>query len=56
MADEIRQMVVNKLYCKFRNFREGFIFAKLHICEVFMKIRTLRNCEITLSSTGNGKT
>ena len=22
------------IYCKFRNFREGFIFAKLRICEV----------------------
>ena len=22
------------LYCKFENFREGFIFAKLRICEV----------------------
>ena len=22
------------MYCKFRKFREGFIFAKLRICEV----------------------
>ena len=25
---------IKVIYCKFVNFREGFIFAKLHICEV----------------------
>ena len=24
----------NTAYCKFRNFREGFVFAKLRICDV----------------------
>ena len=33
-------------YCKFRNFRGGFIFVK---------IKSLRNGEITLSFTDEGK-
>ena len=41
-------------YCKFENFREGFILAKLRIN--FVKIKPLRNREITLSSTDKGKT
>ena len=30
-------------YCKFGNFREGFIFAKLRFMRSFVKIRSLRN-------------
>ena len=32
--DGTEQVRVNPLYCKFGKFREGFIFAKLRICEV----------------------
>ena len=28
------------VYCKFGNFHEGFIFAKLHRCEVSWKLNT----------------
>ena len=36
-------------YCKFENFREAFIFAKLRICEVLWKIKSSQNDETTLS-------
>ena len=39
-------------YCKFGNFRDGFIFAKLHS---FVKIKLSQNGEITLSFTDIGK-
>ena len=39
-------------YCKFGNFHECFIFAKLRS---FVKIKPLRNGEITLSFTDVGK-
>ena len=39
-------------YCKFGNFREGFIFAKLRS---FVKIKSSQNGEITLSFTFIGK-
>ena len=39
----------NKSYCKFGNSREGFIFAKLRECEVFVKIKPSRNGEIRVS-------
>ena len=39
------------IYCKFGNFREGFIFAKLRIMRSFVKIESSRNGEITLSFT-----
>ena len=42
-------------YCKFGNFCEGYILAKLRICEVFMKIKSSRNAEITQSFTDIGK-
>ena len=29
-----RLLLVKVTYCKFRNFREDFIFAKIRICEV----------------------
>ena len=38
-------------YCKFGNFREGFIFAKLRISRSFVKIRSSRYGEITFSFT-----
>ena len=40
---------VSRKYCKFRNFHEGFIFAK------FRENRTSRYDEITLSFTNIGK-
>ena len=43
------------VYCKFGNFREGFIFAKLSICEVSWKIESSRIGEIILSFTDIGK-
>ena len=30
----VPEETLNTVYCNFRNFREGFIFAKLRICEV----------------------
>ena len=36
-------------YCKFRNFREGFIF------KIFVKIKSSWNAEITLSFTDISK-
>ena len=39
-------------YCKFGNFREGFIFAKLRS---FVKIKTSRIGEIILSFTDTSK-
>ena len=30
----VRLSIENNTYCNFGNFREGFIFAKLRICEV----------------------
>ena len=38
-------------YCKFGNFHEGFIFAKLRILE---KIKSSRHVEISLSLTNVG--
>ena len=39
-------------YCKFGNFREAFIFAKLRIhTRSFVKIKSLLNGEIILSFT-----
>ena len=38
-------------YCKFGNFREGFIFAKLR----YVQIKSSRNGEITLSFTDISK-
>ena len=40
---------VTIIYCKFGNFREGFIF------ESFVKIKSSRNGEVTLSFTVEGK-
>ena len=36
------------MYCKFGNFHEGFIFAKLRICEVLCQIKSSQYGEITL--------
>ena len=43
--------------CKFRNFREDFIFAKLLICDLqkFGKIKSSRNGETILPFTNVGK-
>ena len=42
--------------CKFGNFREGFIIAKLRIIlRRFVKTKSSRNGEITLSITDIGK-
>ena len=43
----------SSIYCKFGNIREDFIFAKL--MRSFVKIRSSRNGEITLSFTDEGK-
>ena len=39
------------LYCKCRNFREGFISAKTSHTRSFMKIKSTQNGETTLSFT-----
>ena len=41
-------------YCKFGNFREGFIFARFHMRSI-VKIESSRNGKITLSITDIGK-
>ena len=44
------------MYCKFGNFHEDFIFAKLRICmQSFVKIKPLRSGKITLSFIHIGK-
>ena len=50
-------MVQTDIYCKFGNFREDFIFAKLRICDMrsFVKIKPSRDDKITLSFIGIGK-
>ena len=47
----------NKSYCKFGNSREGFVFAKLRGCEVFVRIKPSKNGEIqvTMLVTDVGK-
>ena len=44
-------------YCKFGNFREGFIFVKLETSHMrsFVKIKSLRNDEIILAFIDIGK-
>ena len=52
----MRQLTNASFYCKFRYFREGFIFAKLRICVLFsMKIIPLRDGKIALLFTDIGK-
>ena len=46
----------SKRYCKYGNFRERFIFAKLREIRSFVKIKASRDCVITLSFTDVGKT
>ena len=38
---------LTRTYYEFGNSREGFIFAKLCICEVFVKINPSRICEVS---------
>ena len=42
-------------YCKFGNFREGFIFAKLRIYAKYRENKILAKYEITLLITDIGK-
>ena len=50
----VPEETLEAVYCKFRNFREKFIFAQTSHMQSFLKMKSLQNREITLLITDIG--